>query len=448
MVLFVLKYFFNMSIIDNLFRRKPQSEVIDMSKEERSLAVALGYNSISSFANSQSMRLSAVYAATNMISNSCALLPMKIITEEGGRKREIPHPLYKVLNLKPNSKYNHFNFMKLLIESVILKGNGYAYIERDENLNVKALQLIDADFVTPVIQGDGSVKYIVNGMSQAVDAINMIHLYQHCDNQMRGISTIKYADMALHGAYNAEKHSSDFFKSGAGLMGVLKASAPLTNDQKRQVAESWKMSIANTAGGGVAILPQGLDFQSISVSPEDSQLLESRKYNVVEIARFFNISPVKLFDLTNVSYSTLEQTSLSYLQDTILPFTQLMEDEFNLKLFKPSEVGKLMVDFDYSVLVQTDKTTEAEYYTKLLTNGVLSINDVRSRLGFEPSFEDGSDKHWMQISYATIENIANGAYIKQNDQTQGQNVDNKVKQDETTPDEPKPTKKKPKKTDE
>ena len=434
-----------MAIFDFL-RRKPQAEVIDMTPEERSLALALGFNNISSFGNSQSMRLSAVYAATNMISNSCALLPMKIITEEGGRKREIQHPLAKVLNLKPNAKYNHFNFMKLLIESVILKGNGYAYIERDENLNVKALQLIDADFVTPVIQGDGSVKYIVNGMSQAIDAINMIHLYQHCDNLMRGISTIKYADMALNSTYNAENHSSNFFRSGAGLMGVLKASAPLTNEQKRQVAESWKMSIANTAGGGVCVLPQGLDFQSISISPEDSQLLESRKYNVVEIARFFNISPVKLFDLSNVSYSTLEQTSLSYLQDTILPFTQLMEDEFNLKLFKPSEVGKIMVDFDYSVLVQTDKNTEAEYYTKLLTNGVVTVNDVRSRLGFEPSSELGSDKHWMQISYATIENIASGAYIKQTDQSQGQKVDNKVKQEEET--EPKPKKKTKKTTEE
>ena len=125
-----------------------------------------------------------------------------------------------------------------------------------------------------------------------------------------------------------------------------------------------------------------------------------------------------------------------------------MEDEFNLKLFKPSEVGKLMVDFDYSVLVQTDKNTEAEYYTKLLTNGVVTVNDVRSRLGFEPSEELGADKHWMQISYATIENIASGAYIKQNDQTQGQKVDNKVKKDETEPEEPKPTKKKAKKTEE
>jgi HK97 family phage portal protein len=437
-----------MAIFDFL-RKKPQKEEINITPEERGLSLALGFNNISSFASSQTLRLSAVYAATNMISNSVALLPMKIITEEGGRRREIEHPLYKVLNLKPNAKYNHFNFMKLLIESLILKGNGYAYIERDENLNVKALHLIDADFVTPVLQGDGSVKYVVNGMSQAVDAINMIHLYQHLDNTHRGISAIKYADMALHGAYNAEVHSNNFFKSGAGLMGVLKASAPLTNDQKRQVAESWKLSISNTQGGGIAVLPQGLDYQSISISPEDSQLLETRKYNVVEIARFLNISPTKLFDYSNVSYSTLEQTSLSYLQDTILPYTQLLEDEINLKLFKPSEVGRIMVDFDYSVLVQTDKNTEGEYYTKLLLNGVLSVNDVRARLGFEPTNEVGADKHWMQISYATIENIASGAYIKQTEQTQGQKVDNKVKQDEAEETEqPKPKKKTKKATEE
>lgn len=418
---------YDMAFLDFLKRKQPTT--INNTPEERSLAVALGFNGTTNFVTSQSMRLSAVYAATNMISNSCALLPMKIISEEGGRKREIQHPLYKVLNLKPNTKYNHFNFFKLLIEATILKGNGYAYIERDENLNVKQIHLLDPDFVTPAIQADGSVKYIVNGMSQAIDAINMIHLYMHLDNTHRGISVIKYADMCLHGAHAAEKHSENFFKSGAGLMGVLKSSAPMTNEQKRQAAESWRMSITNTQGGGVAILPQGLDFQAIAISPEDSQLLETRKYNVVEIARFFNISPVKLFDFSNVSYSTLEQSSLSYLQDTILPFTQLMEDEFNLKLFKPSEVGKIMVDFDYSVLVQTDKTTEAEYYTKLLTNGVVTVNDVRSKLGYEPSEEAGSDKHWMQISYATIENIASGAYIKQTGQTQGQEVDNKVKQE-------------------
>lgn len=419
-----------MAIFD-IFRRS-KDKVVEQPAEERSLfgSIGLGYNSISTYQTTQSMRLSAVYAATNMISNSCALLPMKIVRYNGDKKEEIKHPLYDVLNLHPDSKHNHFNWMKLLIESVILRGNGYAYIVRDEKLNVKSLELLNPDYVTPMLQDDGSVKYLVAGMGTAVDSINMIHLFQHVDQTFNGISTIKFADMALRATYDAEEHSDNFFKSGAGLMGVLKASAPLTDAQKRQIAESWERSITHTKGGGVAILPQGLDFQSISISPEDSQLLEARQYNVVEIARFFNISPVKLFDYSHVSYSTLEQVALSYIQDTILPFTQLMEDEFNKKLFKPSQVGNLGVDFDFSVLIQTDKKSEAEYYRTLITNGVISINEARSKLGLTPIDDEEYDAHFLQLSYGTVKNINDGLYIKNNpqDATGEIKVDNQAKE--------------------
>lgn len=416
-----------MAIFD-LFRRKQVDTPVQ--KEERSLSFGLGYNSISSYQASQSMRLSAVYAAVNMISNSVALLPIKVISEVDGKTVEVDHPLTSVLNLNPNNRHNHFNWMKLLIESTILKGNGYALITRDEKLNVKSLDLLNPDAVQPMIQKDGSVKYLVSGLKKAVDAVNMIHLYLHVDDTFKGISVLKYADMTLNGAFDAEKHSDNFFKSGAGLMGVLKASAPLTNDQKKQIAESWEKSIKQSMGGGVAIIPQGLDFQSISISPEDSQLLESRQYGVVEIARFFGVSPVKLFDLSHVSYSTLEQTNLSYLQDTILPYTKLIIDEFNRKLFKPSEFGKIGIEFDYSVLLSSDKKTEAEYYKSLLVNGVMSINDVRGKLGMSPiPAEEGGDAHFIQISYGTVANVVDGAYIKQTAQEQNQEVDNKVKQD-------------------
>ena len=400
----------------DIFSRKKEEPV--KVEEDRSLfaGLGLGYNNISTYQTTQSMRLSAVYAATNMISNSCALLPIKIVRYNGDKKEEIKHPLYEVLNLHPDERHNHFNWMKLLIESVILRGNGYALIVRDDKLNVKSLELLNPDYVTPMPQADGTVKYLVVGMDSAVDSMNMIHLYQHIDEAFNGISTIKFADMALRAAYDAEEHSDNFFKSGAGLMGVLRASSPLTKEQKMQIATSWRESISHTRGGGVAILPQGIDFQSISISPEDSQLLETRQYNVIEIARFFNISPVKLFDYSHVSYSTLEQTSLSYLQDTILPFTQLMEDEFNKKLFKPSQVGNIGVDFDFSVLIQTDKKSEAEYYRTLITNGVISINEARNKLGLTPVEGDEYDAHFLQLSYGTVKNINDGLYIKDNPQ--------------------------------
>ena len=329
------------NFFDRIFGRKVE---MPQEQEERSIfgGLGLGYNSISSYSNTQAMKLSAAYACTNLLSNSVALLPIKIVSYESGRKTVIEHPLEKILNLSPNSKYNHFNFWKLLIESVILNGNGYAYIVRDEKLNVKSLELIDPSYVTPMPQEDGTVKYIVAGMGAAVDSANMIHLYQHCDNMMNGISVIKYADMTLRSAFDTEVEANKFFKRGAGLLGVLKASSPLTDAQKTQIAQSWEKSVTRTAGGGVAILPQGLDFQSISISPEDAQLLESRQYDVINICRFFNVSPLKVFDYSHMSYSSLEQVSLSYLQDSVLPYTQLIEDELNRKIFKPSETGKYL----------------------------------------------------------------------------------------------------------
>lgn len=175
-------------------------------------------------------------------------------------------------------------------------------------------------------------------------------------------------------------------------------------------------------------MPAGLDYQAISISPEDSQLLESRKYNIIEIARFFNISPAKLFDYSNVSYSSLEQSQLSYLQDTIYPYVRMMEDEMNLKLFKPSEFARMQISFDFAILMSTDKSTEVSYYKELLTNGILSLNEVRNKLGF--SSIEGGDKHYMQLSYTTTEMINDGSLSNNQEQiqkSQDEQIDNNVK---------------------
>ena len=408
-----------------IFSRKKNKPV-----EERSEPLGgLHFNGISPYSGGQNMRLSAVYAAVNQISNSCALLPINVVKiDSDGTRKQVQHQLNEVLNLRPDNKLTHYTFIKMMMESVMLKGEAFALIIRDDNLNVIELKYIDADYVTPQIIG-GQVKYIVAGMQKAVDAINMIHLYQHVDEQMNGISVIKYASKTLASAVEAEKHSSNFFKSGANLSGIIKASATLTNDQKKQIRESWTQAFANNSEtASVAVLPAGLDYQAISVSPEDSQLLESRKYNVIEIARFFNISPIKLFDLSSSSYGSLEQTQLNYLQDTIYPYIKMMEDEFNLKLFRPSEVGKKQVSFDFTTLMSTDKATEASYYKEMLTNGILSLNEVRAKLGFAP-IEDG-DKHYMQLSYTTTENINSGILTNNQQQVQlkdDEQLDNKVK---------------------
>lgn len=401
--------------------KKDVTPVQVVEKEDRGLNFGLSFNNISSYSSTQSMRLSAVYAAVNQISNSCALLPIKIYKYVDGRKVESNHNLGKVLNRKPNGILTHFNFFKMMIESVMLRGEAFAYIERDERLKVKALHYIDADNVTVVRKGN-ELKYLISGQSAAIDAVNMIHLYQHIDsNTMRGISVIRYATLTLGNASDAEKHSSNFFKSGANLSGIIKASATLTNEQKKQIRESWSTAFSgNNNDVSVAILPQGLDYQPISVSPEDAQLLDSRKYEVVEIARFFNISPVKLFDLTNSSYNSLEHTQLSYMQDTIYPYIQMMIDEFNNKLFTPSEQERFEIEFDFASLLETDKTSQASYFKTLLVNGIMSLNEVRERLDL-PKVDKG-DVHFIQLNMTSIDSVIEGKNLAAPEN------DNKVKQ--------------------
>lgn len=424
-----------------IFSRRKKEEPVQT--EERAVHIGgLSFNSVSSFSSEQAMRLSAVYCAVNQISNSLALLPIYIYkVDDLDRKIKVKHNLYSVLNMSPDRKYTHFQWMKQLITSMFLRGNGYAYIQRDEQLNVVSLTYIDADYVTPMLQKDGSVKYLVAGMNQAIDAQNMIHLYLYLDNTFRGISTIKYASQALETASEAEKHASNFFKSGANLSGIIKASATLTNEQKKQIQDSWRSAFNSGSDNkvSVAVLPQGLDYQPISVSPEDAELLETRKYDVINIARFFNISPIKLFDLGDVSYNSMEAAQISYLNDTILPLAVMICDEFNRKLFKPSQVGKLICDFDFTTLMSSNKESEASYYKSMMVNGIMTLNEVRNKLGLEPADELIGDKHWVQISYATMEDVASGKYVKGQDQAQNQNVDNQAKESNTNNNEPQKT---------
>lgn len=416
-----------MALID-IFKRKKE---VPVQKEERSYMGGLFYNATTSYGESLAMKLSAVYAATNTISNSIACLGINVVKVDGIEKKVVKHNLWDILNLRPDQNHNHFVFFKQITESVILRGNGYAYIERDEQLNVTRLIYLNPDYVTVMRQKDGSNKYIVAGMSGAVDEVNMLHFYMHCDENGNGISLLKYAYYTLQGANDAESQARNYFKNGGSLNGVLKASAVLTKEQKEQIRASWNDAFSNGNTTGVAVLPQGVDYQPISMDSKDQQLLESRQFGIIEIARFFCIPPAKLMVWENVSYNALEYAQLIYLTDTLQPYVEMLTNEMNVKLFKPSQVGKLAVSFDYTNLLVTDKSSEVKYYGDMVKNGLMSPNEARMKLGMERIPEElGGDAYYMQMSYSTLENIKNGVLIKGQQQSQGQQVDNQVKIEE------------------
>ncbi len=384
------------------------------NKEERSsfFGDALQFNSVGSYTTSKALLLSTVYRCVEVISDSVAQLPLEpyLIDANGYRTKFTSHPSYYILNREPNEFMSRFSFMKALVVSMLLKGNGYAYIERDRKGDVIALQLLDSSLVTLnfTIGKAKSLKYSVTGIGE-VEYCDMIHLLNFSYDGINGVSTLRHAHQTLNLATDAESQAQGFFKGGCNLAGILKVQSILNDKQKNTLKSGWQTAFnaSNGTPNGIAILEGNMDFQPITVNPSDAQLLETREYNVIDICRFFGVSPVKAFDLSKASYSTVEATQLAFLTDTLQPLLEKIELEFERKLFKPSEKKNIDIRFDTSVLLRTDKQSQAEYYQKLFSIGVLSVNDIRKQLDL--SAIDHGDKTFVQVNIMPLDRAVSNA---------------------------------------
>lgn len=384
------------------FRKKKKEE-----RQQTNSFDYLLYSAAGGYTASKALLLSTVYRCVEVISDSIAQLPLEPfrIDSNGYKVKFDTHPTYNLLSKEPNQRMTKFTFIKTMIVSMLLKGNAYAYIERDERGNAKALHYIPADLVTviPPETLQDNVTYSVTGLKNVIESCNMIHILNFSYDGITGISTLAHARRTLGLATDAEGHAEGFFKGGANLAGILKVQSSLTTDQKQALKSSWNSAFnANTGTpNGVAVLEGNMDYEPITVSPADSQLLETREFNVVDICRFFGVSPVKAFDLSKSSYSTIEASELAFLTDTLSPLLEKIEEEFERKLYKPSEKNSITVRFDTSVLLRADKQSLANYYSTLFNIGAITINEIRSQLDLP--YINGGDNAFVQVNVQTLD---------------------------------------------
>ncbi len=388
----------------NWFRKKKKENI----EERSSVFDYLTFNSGGAYTTNKALLLSTVYRCVEVISDSVAQLPLEPyrIDSDGYKLKFVTHPTYRLLNAEPNSRMTRFTFIKTLIVSTLLKGNGYAYIERDDEGNAKALHYIPSDLVTiiPPKTIRDNLAYSVTGLSNIIEACNMIHILNFSYDGLTGISTLAHAKNTLGLSADSEAHASGFFRGGANLAGILTVQSTLTSKQKQDLKTSWQNAFSPNVGqpNGVAVLEGNMEFKPITVNPADAQLLETRQFNVIDICRFFGVSPVKCFDLSKSSYSTVEATNLSFLTDTLSPLLEKIELEFERKLYKPSEKESIDIRFDTSRLLRADKASLANYYNTLFNIGVVSPNEIRKEIDL-PSI-DGGNNHFVQVNLATLQN--------------------------------------------
>jgi len=198
------------------------------------------YNQAGGYTTNKAMLLSTVYRCVDVISDSVAQLPLEPYYKDdaGYKEKFVKHPTYYLLNKEPNKKMSRFTFIKTLVVSTLLKGNGYAYIERDNKGDATALHYIPSEYVTTTDGKDG-IRYSVVGIKGFVEPCNMIHILNFSYDGITGVSTLNHARLTLGLATDAESHAQGFFKGGANLAGILKVQSNLTTKQKTDLKASW-----------------------------------------------------------------------------------------------------------------------------------------------------------------------------------------------------------------
>lgn len=350
--------------------------------------------------------LSAIYAAIELISNSIAELPIYVKYIDEASKSDIIKE-HAVINALHGSQLTKFMLIKQLVSDMLLYGNGYAYINRAGDGTPLNIIYCVPGSVSPVYNEKTRQLYYLCPLitTAKVEPINIIHLFKNTVNGYDGKGVLQYAAQTIKLANYTEKSAASFFASGCNLGGILTTDNPrLTDQQKESIKTGWQQAHGGDNPNGIAVLEAGMKYQPVAVNGKEAQLLETRLFNLQEIARFFNISPTLLGDLTKSSYNTLEAANMEFLTHTLMPIITLIQDEFKRKLLKPSE-RNLYIDIDEAYIVKPDKASLANYLSTLTTHGIISINEARQQLGYNP-IENG-DTHMIpftNLDQNTIEN--------------------------------------------
>lgn len=370
--------------------------------------------------NSFALSLSAVYSAVELISNSIALLPIqvKFKDDKGDPQINNDHELNLAFNNNDMSKYM---IIKMMVADMLLFGNGYALIERSGG-HVTGIRYLEANDVQ--VQWDKYKKklyYTCNTVAgKIIQPENILHIYKNSRDGHTGIGVLKYAARTIDLANYTENSSLDYFAKGLNVTGIVHAKQPMNKIQAQQALNSIEGNV-NADKAYYKFLPFDIDFQPLTQNAKDAQMIETRLFNVSEIARFFNISPVLLQDLSKSSYSTVEAANLQFLTQTLLPYISIIEAEFNRKLVGEENI---FIDLDEREFLRTDSQSTANYYVTLVNAGILSRNEVREQLGYNKV--EGGDE--LAIPYTNTEQNTFGDKSEEEKDTDEKPEDKEEKQ--------------------
>lgn len=336
----------------------------------------------------KAMQTTAVYACVRILAEAVASLPIHVYERTAtGKEKKEEHPLYFLLHDEPNSEMSSFVFRETLMTHLLIWGNAYVQIIRDRSGQVISLYPLLPDKMSVHRDESGKLYYKYKRQSEEnpnfkakgdtiLRAEDVLHVPGLGFDGLIGYSPIALAKNAIGMTLATENYGASFFKNGANPGGVLEHPGIL-KDPKR-VRDSWN-AVYNgvTNAHKVAVLEEGMKYTQVGIPPEEAQFLQTRKFQINEIARLYRIPPHMVGDLEKSSFSNIEQQSLEFVKYTLDPWVVRLEQAFKRSLFLPGEKKTYFVKFNVDGLLRGDYQSRMNGYAIGRQNGWLSTNDIR-----------------------------------------------------------------------
>jgi len=351
-----------------------------------------------------SLKISAVYACTRVISEAYASLPKHVYKKIDTRTRKnlYEHPINRLITFEPDENIIPFDYFNTELATVLLWGNAFSVIHRDKNYIPAQLEISkpsETTIITAPVEGvDGIIRnkllaYRLND-GRVIMPYDMLHFKGLGFDGIQGKSVIAYANESLGHSMATERFGSRFFGKNTNIGTYFTSPVALSDKSyERLQADIKELTGTNNTFRRPPLLEQGLELKNVTIPPEQAQFISTRQHNVEEICRWFKVQPHLVQHLLRSTNNNIEQQSIEFVMHTILPWAVRFEQEMNLKLFTEKEKTKVYMKTNVEGFLRGDMNAQKEYFKTMVQNGIWSPNEVRELQDKNPY--DGGDEYYI-----------------------------------------------------
>lgn len=365
------------------------------------------YTILAGGSNDRALKIGTVYACSKILGEDVGSLPLFMFERnraEGTFSKAFDHPLYEKLHDLTNPDTSAISFRESLTSAAALTGNGYARIARNSVGDVVALWQLSPNEVKRDTDSSGRRVYLVTergGPQKTYAAADIFHLPGFSFDGYLGNNVLQYACNTIGLADASQEYAKGFFENDHTPGLVLEYPTKLTPNAIQLIKEAWKKTVSSH---DIAVLSEGMKLNVFGQTNDKAQLLEQRKFQVIEICRWFRMQPHKLADLDRAHFTNVEQQDIDYFRSTLRPWLVRWEQAIYRCLLSVTERTRFYAEHAIEGMQRGDFKTQTDGFRAMLEKGVFSINEVRAFLNQNP-IPDG-DNHHIQMNMTDVRDAA------------------------------------------